>query len=131
MSEEKQTLYELLAGIVFFVLLYQLGNLFVTGHLPYTLGILLGGAVAFLMSGHMYHSLSQALLFEKEAAEKKVKLSSFVRMLFMVAALLVAVLLPDYFSVIAVVLGILSLKFSAYLLPLTHKVFNKFIHKGR
>lgn len=131
MQEEKRTLYELFAGIVVCLIVFLLGNLLVSNKLAYTLGLLLGGGIALLMSGHMYSSISEAVLYDKETAEKKVKFSSFIRMVFMVAALVAAALLPKYISLVAVVLGISGLKFSAYLQPLTHKVFNKFIHKGR
>lgn len=131
MQEEKQTLYELLAGIVVCLIVFLLGNLIVSNHLAYNLGLLLGGIVAAVMSGHMYSSLNEAVLYDKETAEKKVKFSSLIRMLIMVAALAAAALLPDIFSFVAVVLGISGLKFSAYLQPLTHKVLNKIINKGR
>ena len=131
MQEEKQTLLELFAGVVVCLLLFMAGNLVVKNHLTYTLGLLLGGAIACIMSGHMYSSISEAVLYDKETAEKKVKFSSLLRMFMMVAALVAAALLPQYFSFVAVVFGISTLKFSAYLQPLTHKVFNKLKNKGR
>ena len=127
----RQTRLELWIGIVLFVLLFLLGNLLAEKKLAYTLGLMLGGGVAIGMVGHMHGSIERALLFDEETAKRKVKIGAFVRMLFMVVALAVAALLPEYFSVIGVFLGILSLKFSAYVQPLTHKVFLKFIIKGR
>lgn len=131
MQEEKQTLYELFAGIVVCLIVFLLGNLIASNHLAYNLGLLLGGIVAAVMSGHMYSSLNEAVLYDKETAEKKVKFGSLIRMLIMVAALAAAALLPNIFNFVAVVLGISSLKFSAYMQPLTHKVLNKIINKGR
>ena len=131
MPEEKQTLYELFAGIAFGLAVFMAGNLIAADHMTYTLGLLLGGAVAIVMSGHMYTSLGEAVLYDQKTAEKKVKFSALLRMILMIAALATAALLPKIFSFVAVVLGISTLKFSAYLQPLTHKVFNKFIHKGR
>jgi len=131
MQQEKQTLMELIAGIVFFVLLLMLGNLITERTLAYTLGLLLGSAMAIVMSRHMYVSLQEAVLYDQKTAEKKMKLGSLLRMVMMLVTLVIAVLLPEVFSFVAVVLGISSLKFSAYLQPLTHKIFNKFIHKGR
>ena len=131
MKEEKQTLMELFAGVVVCVLILMLGNLITEKHLAYTLGLLLGGAIAIVMSGHMYTSLGEAVLYDQKTAEKKVKFGSLLRMVMMIAALTLAALLPNIFSFVAVVLGISALKFAAYLQPLTHRVFNKFIHKGR
>ena len=131
MQEEKLTLYELLAGIVFFLLLFMLGNFLLPEKLPYTTGVLLGGLIAVVMVCHMYSSLQKASLFDEETASKKVKISSLFRMLFMLAGLVAAIIVSEYISFIGMALGILSLKFSAYLQPLTHKVISKFINKGR
>jgi hypothetical protein len=87
--------------------------------------------VAGVMSAHMYHSLEQAMLFDAKNATKKVQKGTALRFLLMVAVLVAALLLPQWISVIGVALGVLSLKFSAYLQPLTHKVLQNFINKGR
>ena len=79
----------------------------------------------------MYSSLQKAVLYDKENARKKIQIGSLIRMVFMIIALVVAVILPQYISFIGVALGILSLKFSAYLQPLTHKVLKKIRNKGR
>ena len=131
MPEEKQTLWELIIGTIACVLLLMFGNLLVKNQLAYTLGLILGGAVSVGMSFHMYSSLLQAILYDKETAEKKVKIGSLIRMVFMLIALVISVILPQYISLFGVALGILSLKFSAYLQPLTHKVLKKIRNKGR
>jgi hypothetical protein len=79
----------------------------------------------------MHHSLELAMLYDAENATKKMQKGTFLRLLLMVAALAAALLLPQWISVIGVALGVLSLKFSAYLQPLTHKVLQNFINKGR
>ena len=131
MQKEKRTLYELLAGIVVCLILFLLGNLFVSNHLAYTLGLVLGGGIAAFMSIHMYNALQQAMLYDEDTAAKKVQKGTIIRVLFMMAGLVAALLLPQWISIIGVALGVLSLKFSAYLQPLTHKFLEKFIDKGR
>jgi len=131
MRETKRTLYELIAGIVFCFILFLLGNIFVSNRLAYTLGLLVGCGIAGSMSIHMQHSLEQAMLYDAETAAKKVQKGTFLRFALMLAGLVAALLLPEWVSVIGVALGVLSLKFSAYLQPLTHKVLQKFINKGR
>ena len=131
MQKTKQTLYELIAGIVICFILFLLGNIFVSNRIAYTLGLLTGCLIAGLMGGHMYHSLEQAMLYDEETAAKKVQKGTFLRYIFMVAGIVAALLLPEYISVIGVALGVLCLKFSAYLQPLTHKFLEKFIDKGR
>lgn len=131
MKETKQTLQELLIGIAFFSVLFLMGNLFASNRPAYTLGLVLGSLIAAAMSGHMYHSMEEAMLYEEDAAAKKVKKGSLFRGLLMMAGLAAALLLPEWFSILGVIFGVLSLKFSAYLQPLTHKVLQKFLNKGR
>lgn len=131
MQETKQTLYELIAGIIMFFLIFLLGNILVSNRIAYTLGLLVGSLIAGVMSGHMYRSLEQAILYDTDTATKKVQKGTVLRFLLMVAGLVAALILPEYISVIGVALGVLSLKFSAYLQPLTHKVLKNFINKGR
>ena len=131
MQETKQTLYELLAGVVLCFLLFLLGNIFVSNRLAYTLGLLLGNTIAGVMSVHMYRSLEQAMLYDEKTAAKKVQKGTVLRYVILLAGLAAALLLPEYISIIGVALGVLSLKFSAYLQPLTHKVIKNFINKGR
>ena len=131
MPQEKQTLWDLIVGILFFVILFMLGNFLVENHLAYTLGLILGGADSVAMSVHMYSSLQKAVLYDKKTAQKKIQGSTLFRMVFMLIILVVSALLPQYISFIGVALGILSLKFSAYLQPLTHKVLKKIRNKGR
>ena len=131
MQETKQTLYELIAGIILCLILFLIGNIFVSNRLAYTLGLLIGGIIAGFMSAHMYRALEQAMLYDEDTAAKKVQKGTILRYLFMLAGLVAALLLPEYISVIGVALGVLSLKFSAYLQPLTHKVLQNFINKGR
>lgn len=131
MQETKQTLYELIVGIGVCFILFLFGNIFVSNRIAYTLGILIGCLIAGMMSGHMYRTLNQAMLYDQETAAKKVQKGTFLRYALMLAGLVAALLLPEYISVIGVALGVLSLKFSAYLQPLTHKVLQNFINKGR
>ena len=79
----------------------------------------------------MYRALTRAMLYDEETAAKKVQKGTILRYLFMFGGLVAALLLPEYISVIGVAIGVLSLKFSAYLQPLTHKVLQNFINKGR
>lgn len=131
MQETKHTLYELITGIIICFLLFLLGNIFVSNRIAYTLGLLIGCLIAGVMSGHMYRALLQAMLYDEETAAKKVQKGTILRLLLMMAGLVAALLLPQWISIIGVALGVLSLKFSAYLQPLTHKVLQNFINKGR
>ena len=127
----KQTRVELIAGVIVFSVVFLIGNLLAIHKMAYTLGLCLGAVVAVCMVLHMYATLERAMLYDQDTAKKKIRMASMLRMVFMIAALVIAVIVPKYISVLGVLLGILSLKFSAYVQPLTHKVFLKFIIKGR
>ena len=131
MKETKQPLYELIAGVVVCFVFLLIGNIFASNRIAYTLGLLVGCLIAGVMCWHMYRGLEQAMLYDEETATKKVQKGAFVRVLLMMAGLVAALLLPQWLSVIGGALGVLSLKFSAYLQPLTHKVIQNFINKGR
>ena len=130
-TEGKTMLYELFSGIAVFAVVELFGNLFIKRRLPYSLGVLLGVLIAVFMAFHMYMTLGKAMLFEAEAAAKTIKRGSFLRMVVMIGGMILAVFLPEYFSLLGVLLGILTLKFAAYLQPLTHKLINKILSKGR
>lgn len=121
----KRTLVELLFGIAVINIIAMAGNFFFKNKLAYTLGILLGCAVACFMCIHMYKTLEKAMLCDDKKAKSKTKLSAFLRMLVMVGALIAGVLLPEYISLPGVMIGIISLKVSALLQPLTDKLFFK------
>ncbi|MBP5249490.1 MAG: hypothetical protein J6Z46_05740 [Lachnospiraceae bacterium] len=133
----RRTLFELMAGIVLLDLIALIGNIFikngnafVKNRLAYTLGIILGMTVALLMALHMYKTLEKAILCDKERAKSKTRLAAFLRMLMMVASLAAAALFPDYISIIALMIGILAMKASALMQPLTDKFVLKILSKG-
>ena len=131
MQEEKRTLYELVIGIVVCLVVFLPGVFLTKNPMAYILGLVIGGLIACFMSTHMYRALQQAMLYDEETATKKVQKGTILRVLLMMAGLVAALVLPQWISIIGVALGILSLKFSAYLQPLTHKFSEKFINKGR
>ncbi len=131
MKETKQTMKELLIGIAFFSILFLAGNFFASNKLAYTLGLVLGSLIAAIMSGHMYHSIEEAMLYEEDAASRKVKIGAIFRGFLIMAGLAAALLLPQWISLLGVIFGVLSLKFSAYVQPLTHRVLQKILNKGR
>ena len=106
------------------------GNQFVMNSFAYSMGILLGMTVALVMAVHMYKTLEKAILCDKEKAKSKTRLAAFVRMLMMVASLAAAVLLPEYISVLALMIGILAMKVSALMQPLTERLVTKILSKG-
>lgn len=127
-QDAKHTLLALYAGIAFFGLLFlAAGALLFKGGAAYAAGLLLGVAVAAAMAAHMYRTVGRAVEMEEKGAIGYTKRAAIVRMLLMSAALLAAVLLPRWFHLIGVMLGVLTLKGAALLYPVTNKIL---FHKG-
>ncbi len=130
----KRTALDLMAGIVLYDILAIaaggiLRNFFNFNYFAYAMGTLLGMAVALFMTFHMYHVLERAILCDKKRAKTKTKLGALLRMFVMVAALIAGALLPEYFSVIGVFIGIFALKIAALTQPLIDRFFSKFVKK--
>lgn len=93
-------------------------------------GILLGACAAGLMLRHLYVTIDRALDMDEKHASKYMKKSATLRILMAGAALAIGAFVPEAFHVFGVFFGVLCLKFTAYLQPLTHKII-KFLSKGR
>lgn len=132
MREEKQTFLELIIGIVLFsVLLGIIGVMLSEDRMAFFLGVSFGGAVACGLCFHMYRTLEVTLDMDPESAVKRARTMTGVRMLFMALAVFVGIKFSEILSIIGVVLGILTLKFSAFAQPLVHIIITKFFDKGR
>ena len=129
MNSWKRTLLELLAGIVFFGVLFELtGLIFVKDKLAHSIGMLLGIIIALAMATHMAFSLNSALDWDEENAKKAIWKSYLLRY----AAVALCMGLIAYFGIgdiISCFIGIMSLKAAAYLQPHLHRFVNKHILK--
>lgn len=126
----KRTLFDLIIGIIVIDIIALIGNVFCKNKLSYSLGLLLGFIVALFMCIHMYVSLEKAILCDSKKARTKTKLAAVLRMIVMMAALMAGAIFPDYVSIIGVMIGILALKVSALMQPLTDKFILKTLCKG-
>lgn len=92
----------------------------------FVLGVLLGVVIALLLAKHMDATICVAVDMDSESATKYTRKKSAIRFLIMVATLVLALTFPGVFNMIGVLLGILALKFSAYLQPVASKyIFHK------
>ena len=123
MREEKQTLMEMIIGLLIGTLLVgTIGVLIASNKLAYILGVLFGSIVALIVLFQMYYSLGKSVDMEGKRATRYSVTASIVRMALMGVALAVGVLWPQLFSVVGILFGLLSLKLCAFIQPLIHKV---------
>ena len=121
-----ETCKQLMVGIVVINVLFMIVGGFIayqlTGKwLQFILGVFLGGIVAMALSKHMDYSIQAALGLDSDGATKYTRKMSAIRFVIMIVAIVLALTFPSVFNIIGVLLGILALKFSAYVQPLTSK----------
>lgn len=124
LRKRNRTLLEMQAGILFFGLVCQLiGSLIVREQMPYAVSLWFGLAFAFAASIHMYRTLDRALWCGKDASAIVVR--GYLFRYVMVAAVAIILSLTEVLNPLVFFLGYMSLKVTAYLQPITHKLCNR------
>lgn len=88
------------------------------------LGVLLAAASAF----HLYRTLDRGLDYDANTASKVIFRGYVIRYLAF-AAILVMVMLTEVLNPLVVFMGYMSLKVTALIQPITHKLCNKLFHE--
>lgn len=128
LKKRNRTLLEMQIGIVFFGLICQLaGSLTVEGQRAYAASLWFGIAFAFAASIHMCRTLERALWCGKDASAIVVRGYFFRYAVVAGAAILLS--LTKVLNPLVFFLGYMSLKVTAYLQPITHKLCNKVFHE--
>lgn len=123
-----RTLLEMHVGMVFFGVVCQIaGAFFVEDQVKYALSLWFGIAFAFAGSIHMCRTLERALLSGGNASGNASGIVTrgylFRYALFAVALVLTA--MTEAMNPLVFFLGYMSLKVTAYLQPITHKLCNR------
>ena len=87
----------------------------------YSLGLWLGIAAALIVAKHMEYTISKAIDAGEAGANKQMWLGYLIRY-FGMAAFLAVLGITGFADVIAAFAGLITLKLSAYVQPLTHKI---------
>lgn len=127
-----ETLLELIIGILVSGVIIQLIELLIAAlrpeiagsRLSFALGLWIGVITAVGLAAHMYRSIDRALDMGSSDAEKYMRKAYIFRtLIILIAASVVHFLKLGY--VMAAFLGMLTLKFGAFLQPLMHKLLKK------
>lgn len=120
-----RTLLELIAGMLPYGLICEAAGAFFVKRIGYySLGLGLGILTAMAMAWHMWYSLDRAFELNQDGAAKYLTTRNLLRYA-AVAVVLGVIMAFDFANPIAAFIGIMGLKVSAYLQPLTHKCFKK------
>lgn len=132
MREEKQTLLDLYLGIgMLSILIAVIGVFIVEMKLKFVLGVCYGAIVAVVLVSHMYQGLERTLCYDEDGAKKHAQKMAGIRMWIMLAAVVLAMYLSEYFHLAGVVLGVLTLKVSAYIQPFVHRRITSKLYQKR
>lgn len=125
LKDINESLPELLIGIVVFGLLVEFVPVwFVEDKLGYTIGTIAGVLTALAVAFHMAWSLDKSFDYDEGGAVKHMQKNSALRyggQLIVLGVLMVT----GWGNPISAFFGMFGLKVSAYIAPLTHKLFRR------
>ena len=129
LRKKNRTVLEMELGIIALGILFQLGSVFFPGsRLERAVSLLLGSVLAGVAVLHMYRTLDRALDLDAGDAQKAIYKGYVLRYVFF-ALVLVLSALTGWINPLLIFLGYMTLKFTAYLQPLTHKLCNRIFHE--
>ncbi len=124
-----RTLLEMYFGILFFGIVCQVIGAFVAKEqLYYSLSLWFGIVLAMVSSFHMYRTLDRALDYDEKTATNQIFRGYLIRYVLLVV-FLIMIIITKTLNPLIVFLGYMSLKVTAFLQPITHKLCNRIFHE--
>lgn len=121
LAKINRTLLEMQLGIVFTGLVCQaVGAFFVKNQGLYAGSLWLGITLAMLSAFHMYRSLDRAL--ENEETARKRIFTAYLTRYVLLTVILFIIMITGVLNPLVVFMGYMSLKVTAFLQPVTHKL---------
>ena len=124
-----RTVLEMHLGILFCGIICQVAGAFIVERQSYyALSLWFGIALALVSVVHMYRTLDRALDFDEKSATKIIFTGYITRYVVLIAVLII-VSITGVMNPLIVFMAYMSLKVTALLQPLTHKLCNKLFHE--
>lgn len=132
-SDLRAIVAEVLFGIAFLCVIEEvIAILFIGGPLmewsklkvTVVLGLLVGSLLGAGLFLHMKKSVIESLAYKDERGVSYIRRSYFFRMA-ITAMLMIAAFYTGWVNILAMLFGILNLKFGVYMEPFTHRLFSK------
>ena len=128
-NKDNETLFNLIFGCIVYSIVFEaIGLLVVENKGSYSLGLLLGTAVAIGLSVSMYKSLNNCLVMTEHQARRNMVFSTLLRAVVILLAAWIG-MRSGYFSFPGIIIGILGLKISAYFHAYTNVYITKKLYK--
>ena len=128
-NKDNETLFDLIFGCIVYSIVFEaIGLLVVENKGSYSLGLLLGTAVAIGLSVSMYKSLNNCLVMTEHQARRNMVFSTLLRAVVILLAAWIG-MRSGYFSFPEMIIGILGLKISAHFHAYTNVYITKKLYK--
>ena len=128
-NKDNETLFDLIFGCIVYSIVFEaIGLLVVENKGSYSLGLLLGTAVAIGLSVSMYKSLNNCLVMTEHQARRNMVFSTLLRAVVILLAAWIG-MRSGYFSFPGIIIGILGLKISAHFHAYTNVYITKKLYK--
>ena len=128
-NKDNETLFDLIFGCIVYSIVFEaIGLLVVENKGSYSLGLLLGTAVAIGLSVSMYKSLNRCLVMTEHQARRNMVFSTLLRAVVILLAAWIG-MRSGYFSFPGIIIGILGLKISAHFHAYTNVYITKKLYK--
>ena len=128
-NKDNETLFDLIFGCIVYSIVFEaIGLLVVENKGSYSLGLLLGTAVAIGLSVSMYKSLNNCLVMTEHQARRNMVFSTLLRAVVILLAAWIG-MRSGYFSFPGIIIGSLGLKISAYFHEYTNVYITKKLYK--
>ena len=128
-NKDNETLFDLIFGCIVYSIVFEaIGLLVVENKGSYSLGLLLGTAVAIGLSVSMYKSLNNCLVMTEHQARRNMVFSTLLRAVVILLSAWIG-MRSGYFSFPGIIIGILGLKISAYFHAYTNVYITKKLYK--
>lgn len=129
LKKANRTLLEMWTGILFLGIACQaVGAFFVKDQLLYARSLWFGILLAIASTIHMYRSLDRALVLEEKAAAKMIFRDYVIRYVLLVVILSI-IIITGVLNPLVVFMAYMSLKVTALMQPITHKLYNMLFHE--
>lgn len=128
LKNSNRTLLEMHSGILVVGILCQIvGSFFVKDQAMYAGSLWFGILLAMVSAVHMFRSLNRALDTVKSAS--RLILRDYMIRYVLIVIILLIIITTGVFNPLIVFMAYMSLKVTALIQPLTHKVLNKIFHE--
>ncbi len=129
LRQKNRTLLEMFIGIAFVGIICQIaGTFLVKDQLMYAKSLWFGIVLSAVSTYHMYSSLDRALDYDEKTATKMIFRAYLIRYV-LVALILLIIMITGVMNPLIVFMAYMSLKVTALIQPITHKLCNKLFHE--